>query len=352
MKLQLFGLQKAQVDTFLKQLEGDLFSEHDRLKAELESLKSENQQLEIELEKRRKERSKRDLDNWILAREQYEKMVHYMTEKKAEEKHEMLEMDLFFTERMNRMDQQINEAASEIQLIEKLFSKILHPFANQNENNRVGQEPIKIDKKEENVSIKENIEVKEMISETETAASVEIISQEQIPPAITADKERLIEKVNLQPDLQARTSNSFWGDLEGQTNNSLLVFQEDPLQSDPGCFQIDAEFKEKVMGEKHMSSLIPSSPEELESVRKEEMIPDKSDHVVERQNDALLEEIEMIKTQYIVGRVAGEDLFDLRGAIILAKNSIITREAIEKANQNGKLAELIINMKLAGSGEV
>jgi hypothetical protein len=76
-----------------------------------------------------------------------------------------------------------------------------------------------------------------------------------------------------------------------------------------------------------------------------------SETEIQTPKNRLLEQISSFKEQYIIGKVAGADLFDLSGKQIIAINTKITKEIVEIANANGKLAELIVNMKILGAGE-
>lgn len=58
------------------------------------------------------------------------------------------------------------------------------------------------------------------------------------------------------------------------------------------------------------------------------------------------ENVTGIKNMYIIGKVAGEDLFDNSGKLIVAKNEVITEEIIDKAEKVGNLIELVLEMKL------
>lgn len=69
------------------------------------------------------------------------------------------------------------------------------------------------------------------------------------------------------------------------------------------------------------------------------------------EEDCLIEQIEAIKFNYIVGKVAGEDLVDLQGNLIIAKFDIITEQVVNHAHHEGKLADLVVNMKITGLGE-
>ncbi len=58
------------------------------------------------------------------------------------------------------------------------------------------------------------------------------------------------------------------------------------------------------------------------------------------------ENVTGLKNLYIIGKVAGEDLFDNSGKLIVAKNEVITEEIIDKAEKVGNLIELVLEMKL------
>jgi hypothetical protein len=70
-----------------------------------------------------------------------------------------------------------------------------------------------------------------------------------------------------------------------------------------------------------------------------------------KQSPAITEEIRMIRQKYIVGKIAGEDVYGGSGKLIIAKQSVITGEDVDKADAEGKLAELIVNMIIPGLGE-
>lgn len=69
------------------------------------------------------------------------------------------------------------------------------------------------------------------------------------------------------------------------------------------------------------------------------------------ESPAISEEIRSLRKRYIVGKLAGADLFDRHGGLIVATHQTITEEMIERADREGKLAELIVNMVIPGLGE-
>ncbi len=52
------------------------------------------------------------------------------------------------------------------------------------------------------------------------------------------------------------------------------------------------------------------------------------------------------KYLYIAGKISGIDIFDNTGKLIIAENEVITQESIIKAENEGKIIEMIINMRL------
>ncbi|HZG58487.1 hypothetical protein, partial [Paenibacillus sp.] len=71
----------------------------------------------------------------------------------------------------------------------------------------------------------------------------------------------------------------------------------------------------------------------------------------ESPSPAITEEIRSLRVKYIVGKWAGEDLFDAAGKRIIAKGAVITEETVDAAERAGKLAELIVNMIIPGLGD-
>ncbi|MDD3173057.1 MAG: hypothetical protein PHF63_05275 [Herbinix sp.] len=58
------------------------------------------------------------------------------------------------------------------------------------------------------------------------------------------------------------------------------------------------------------------------------------------------EDARFIRQKYIIGKIAGTDLFDRNGKLIIGLNDKITSQVIEYADREGKLPELIVNMIL------
>ena len=63
------------------------------------------------------------------------------------------------------------------------------------------------------------------------------------------------------------------------------------------------------------------------------------------------EEITAVRAKYILSKVAGEDIMDAAGQLIIRKGEPITVGVMQMARNEGKLADLIINMELPGQEE-
>ena len=70
-----------------------------------------------------------------------------------------------------------------------------------------------------------------------------------------------------------------------------------------------------------------------------------------KESGALSAEIMSIRNRYIVGKIAGEDLHDADGRLIVAKSGLITAEIVDLAEKAGRLPDLIVNMKIPGMGD-
>lgn len=120
--------------------------------------------------------------------------------------------------------------------------------------------------------------------------------------------------------------------------------------------------EEKVLQDA-VSSVLPSSDQKEEQVaaqEEEQIISDGKDNQKTfeaatnkpfnesyKGSSSVNQEIEKIREKYIVGKIAGNDLLDQNGKVIIAKHGVISSEVVKAAEREGKLAELIVNMSLS-----
>lgn len=60
------------------------------------------------------------------------------------------------------------------------------------------------------------------------------------------------------------------------------------------------------------------------------------------------EDMDHIKRRYILGKRSGKDIAGSRGDLLVERNAVITDEVIDRAEREGKLVELIVNMVVEG----
>jgi hypothetical protein len=78
---------------------------------------------------------------------------------------------------------------------------------------------------------------------------------------------------------------------------------------------------------------------------------------IEKREDSILgspavaAEINNVRHKYIAGKLAGQDLTDKNGNMIIAKGEVITSEVVARVEAEGKLPILIVNMVLPGMEE-
>lgn len=63
---------------------------------------------------------------------------------------------------------------------------------------------------------------------------------------------------------------------------------------------------------------------------------------------ALAREIDQLRKKYVIGKWVGKDLYDPEGGLIASRNTVITEEIMQLADQAGKLPELIVDMMIPG----
>lgn len=106
---------------------------------------------------------------------------------------------------------------------------------------------------------------------------------------------------------------------------------------------VSGEQDSALVGESPPVSTIGEEPAQNERVKKQ-LKTHKASTAVEK-------EINAVRHKYIVGKLAGEDLLENSGQIIIHKNELITPEIVELAEKEGKLPELIIHMVIPGLEE-
>jgi hypothetical protein len=158
---------------------------------------------------------------------------------------------------------------------------------------------------------------------------------------------------------QKEQTNSFWGlavngypktDISNLIIHPGELFDYTEVKND---FTRNNSFFDNI---KIPSANTEPSPKKLPS-KKQNTAPVKPDlnasidvsvHVQESTSNktVLSEDAKYIRQKYVIGKIAGEDLYDRNGKLIIGRKSLITSQVVDYADKEGKLPELIINMIL------
>jgi hypothetical protein len=205
----------------------------------------------------------------------------------------------------------------------------------------------------------EQAELEEEELEEEELEEVELeeVELEAVEPKeVTANTVRKIAQNSIYNSSKAAATSSlmaaghgFWGEmdqyleLEYRPTQNPNVFESIPQLNIPNLTVISTAQKQVAA-----TQVKPDFKKEIKPESEEQQ--EDSTHQM-RKSPALTEEILSIRQRYIVGKKTGEDLLDRNGQLIIAKNSTITAQVIEKADAEGKLSDLIVHMIITGLGE-
>jgi hypothetical protein len=97
-----------------------------------------------------------------------------------------------------------------------------------------------------------------------------------------------------------------------------------------------------------MNTEMPEVQENKKSVAVQTFYIDQStsDGNITTKSPTITEDAKYIRQKYIVGKYAGEDLYDRNGKLIISRRSQITPQVVDYADREGKLPELIVHMIL------
>lgn len=144
----------------------------------------------------------------------------------------------------------------------------------------------------------------------------------------------------------------FWDEIP-----STEVFVQKPAdeilhKAEIESFEETAVSNSSVLSDNTKNINTPPLVEEKRVEKKEEIKPEQYAAQTQRNtpsgSPAVSKEINTLRTRYIAGKIAGETLYDMHGGVIISKNEVITQEVITRAEVEGRLSELIVNMILPG----
>jgi hypothetical protein len=305
MREQFFGLKKEPINKLIKKMEQELETEKNELERELESITKENENLIYKLkdivEKQQKILSKQEY--WELGKD---RISHVIKSLSMHKKLELTSVQNDFNERMNPTTERLNEIEGKILKNEKILADLQYKV-----NDIVNQALIEL--------------TNEDYFQTDSFEEQEQFTLEELSENVV--NEAIFDNVDINVD-------DFWSGIEDWTLDTAASTEfnnEEPIMSfEVGFSQNDDEID--------VNQNIPQTKNK--------------NHIIYSENvdSVLVEQIDSIKSMYIVGKLAGENLYDQHGKLIVEKFSLITKEVVEKANQAGKLADLIVNMKFTRPG--
>ena len=135
-------------------------------------------------------------------------------------------------------------------------------------------------------------------------------------------------------------------------NDDNMNMLDDKIKAETKKEEIKKSSEKDFTEERNTSFWDDKIEEESINLEKKENITSETEVIMTKKaqipikSEAVLNSIDNMRNRYIVGKLAGEDLFSKNGELIISKNSVITEDIIQKSESAGKLAELIINMTI------
>ncbi len=288
----------------------------EEIKSDIEELESDTEELEIDTEK-----IKSDIEDLESVSKEHENKAEEHENEADENKAEVHE---------NEAEEDENET------VEKVFQNLGKDSAKSAEDSEFWGFTSKIDSTENELILPDRDEI--CIEEDE-----EFVKEKDEPEKIESD---FWGSVKLTPFIEEKINDE--ESFECKPNNKK---KSKSIATDE---QKTGKRVEHPIEEKKSKNLDGTSKEESKEKtvhrrRAEDNLPSNRNSNVtstvqttQKQNNA------QGRNRYIVGRLAGEDLYDSNDEVIIRKGAEITTEIIDQANKEGLLAELIMYMTLPG----
>ena len=287
MKEKTFGLKKEPINITLQKIESVFIYEKIEIELELKNWIKENNKLRVQLKEETKKFINKQEDQTLWDLGK-ERMSKIAYHLEKQKEMEIQEIGKSLSEENKLIQLQIEEIELEIQSTERLYTKMFKEIAKIVEQ---------LEKEGSHLeagysSKKYNVQVNSMHKSVET---------------------------NLKDD-------------------TLLIEEEIQLQNHEKSIGESKQKAENILGSIQKNDTSETKSEEVD----EAILPTE---------DSLIHQINSIKSQYIVGKMTGKDLYDAQGNLIISKSKVISSRVVNRAHREGKLAELIVNMKISGLGE-
>ncbi len=314
---RLFGLNTKNVDHYLNFIQEQYEKRFENLQQKILQFEEKNKKLAEQLQQLRTSQNQ-DAKESILqeyAKKRVEKAVQFLDEQHQKEIQQLQEET---DRRLAELQKQEADITHNIQNTHKLLHTLIEEFS----------------------SIVRKLDDDREIQNLLVMKGVQQASAAHHPPS------PILNGAAAAQDTESRLEapSSFWDDISDCNYNldySLLT---------PASVTVDVTTEQPEYDQEETSQM----PNNHESAKQSDEMPktNKTKSTVQsKESQGLTEEIDSIQQRYLVGKIAGKDLRDGKGRIIVSRNSIITSEIVKKANEEGVLSDLIINMKIPDLGE-
>lgn len=382
MRKRLFGLNCKLVDKFIDEMKAGFTKREDEVLKRLEALENEKNDLETELQSliNEKESCGERRERLELALIRAEKIASLMD---ASAKDEIYEIQDNYKEKMLHYEEIIQQNMEGLKHAADDVDRLIDIIRDMDSNIKdiiEGQDYQKIPESLKFKIIPYIARQKNKAQKTEALLPGQIKREQQNPPE--QDKQK--SKVPGANEYKA-AERSFWEveNIDAAADGTKVV----TMPEKHAAYLSKHSFKDNViraslnesrdtchhaqMSEGFWDStgvfeeISAASSEHIPGLSEEKSVQESGDHAQPAQEEvnnkneskkesfrtespALTKDIEGIRQRYIIGKLAGEDLYDTNNSLIIAKNQAITADVISRAEQEGKLSELIVNMIIPG----
>ncbi len=360
-KIRLLGLDKKAVTSYFQNLDNEYKTKLSGIKRELDERYREKERLlrELELIRNRinnstnKKTDKKISDELLeLAKKRVSNVASFMermAEAEAQDQIAKAKRNLSsYDEKIKEINEEINNNKRKIDL---LLGEVLNIVEGKDEEEKASRKDRKGVTKDRDTS-DTNIKVLPYASKKAAQGVIKDIDRlndiDDIYGEENEDFEEEEEEEELEKEEPVRAQQKAQKTADGlsikdyfNSNTNKKNFNEKKKEPKIDIYEEDDidEFLQEEVDRKHS--------------KKEPIVPEKNSFSDMEVSDdkPLNSKIEEVKYSFIIGKLAGEDLTDEDGNVIISKNNVITDDVIGKAEKSGLLSELIINMVLAGLEE-
>lgn len=363
-KRSIIGIPKQEVHEIFDALERDNLSVKYKQDRKLSVLEKENERLKTEIEILESQKVQQPVDYiWKQAADRLNETLELM---KKETDKEIEKLKKQSNDKVNQWLDNSKQINQEIQKTEDLVDVLLEEFSTlledpENASNieshierlrksfLPSKQPVKHDVEQELPNTQAFNEEKE----TKGAETPEVLA-----PLST----KILDENTSIPTTQ---NSLFWGDLSAYVKSDGVNEQKPHRiveeQNVSNQTELHHNKKESEVYEHPVSQPVepdnftlnepkPVEPREAFYQSSPSSISKETPDPVE-EDDEFVQEIQMLQSKYMIGKTVGQDLYKDNGELIVRQGDKISANVVRMANEHGKLADLIINMQMAGYGD-